>query len=141
MQKLYSGKDKYGHYILSIEGPIICAVVVGAIGEHLSLKYAKDFFSLIDSIGIEAWGHFADFSQCEALTLGAKTESVSLHEKVAKLGCKVSAFTMNSALLANQINTIRQESNLLEPLNKRIFATKSECIAFIEQYLSELISE
>lgn len=136
MKMFFSGKDKYGSYHLSIEDRVICAVALGAIGERLALRYSQDFQKLIKHISYSSWGHFADFSACDALTIDAKEESVKLHFLAQKAGCKVSAFILNSALLINQITEIRHESNLTEPLNQRIFSTKQECLDFIYASLS-----
>jgi hypothetical protein len=131
-------QDKYGSYHLSIENRIICAQISGAIGLSISIRYNQQFSLLVAQLGSEPWGHYADFRQCEALTNEAKQKSIEMHEYARNKGCVVSAFQMNSALLKNQVNTIRQTTEISEPLNQQIFNSKIECIQYIESYLSKL---
>lgn len=137
-KQTFSFKDKYGSYTLSIEKRIICAHITGAIGLSLCNRYNRDFSLLVEQIGTEPWGHYGDFRDCEALTTEAKQLSIAMHDEAVKKGCVVSAYQMSSALLVNQFNYIRQSNELAAPVNQRIFASKDECIGFIENYLQNV---
>ena len=131
-------KDKYASYELSTENRIICAVVKGAIGKSFIQRYNSDFALLMDQLGNAPWGHFADFSQCEAMTMEAQQASEILHHQAKQRGCVISAFKMDSALLTSQVNTIRQNNDLPKISNQRLFASKKEAIAYIENFLATL---
>ena len=131
-------KDKYASYELSTENRIICAVVKGAIGNSFIQGYNSDFCELMDQLGNEPWGHFADFSQCEAMTMEAQKTSEILHHLAKQRGCVISAFKMDSALLTSQVNAIRQNNALPQLSNQRFFASKAQAITYIENFLATL---
>ncbi|WP_340677859.1 hypothetical protein [Paraglaciecola sp.] len=60
MNTVLSNKDNDASYKLSIENRIICALVSGAIGDSFLTRYNQDFSLMMDKLGAEAWGHFAD---------------------------------------------------------------------------------
>ncbi|MEP7703383.1 hypothetical protein [Paraglaciecola sp. 25GB23A] len=130
-------KDKYGSYQLSIEHGIICAIIEGAVGESFSRRYNQDFCALIAQLDQEKWGHYADFTLCEAMTEEAQHKSIELHNYAILKGCVASAYQISSALLTSQVNSVRQASHLPLPINQRIFATKSECMTFINNELAD----
>lgn len=135
---LLTYKDKYASYQLSIENRVICAVVTGAIGKTCVERYNSDFHTLMEQLGDAPWGHFADFSQCEALTKEAQDASEVLHHQAKQQGCVVSAFLMNSALLTSQVNSIRRNNDLPSLTNQRFFATRTEALQYIENFLATL---
>lgn len=132
----YQYQDRYASYVLTIENNIICAVVQGAIGESFARRYNQDFCKLITVLNLQSWGHYADFSQCEAMTKEAQQKSVELHAVAKQMGCVVSAYQMNSSLLTNQVNTIRKASDIALPIKQKIFDTKAQCLAYIEKHLA-----
>ena len=135
---LLTYKDKYASYQLSIENRIICAEVSGAIGKSFVERYNSDFCLLMEQIGNEPWGHFADFRQCEALTKEAQDATEFLHRLAKQRGCVVAAYQMDSALLTSQVNSIRQNSDLPRLSNQVFFTSRSEAIQYIENVLATL---
>ena len=140
MTTVLSYQDRYASYRLSIENRIVCAVVSGAVGNSFAARYNKDFYLLIDQLEPGPWGHFGDFKNLEALTAEAQETSNLLHKEASKRGCVISAFRMNSALLTNQVNMIRNNSDLPTLENQQFFETKQQAIAFIEDFIANAIN-
>ena len=56
MKTIFNYKNKYASYALGIENRIICAEIVGAIGESISKRYNHEFSLLIEELGSKPWG-------------------------------------------------------------------------------------
>jgi hypothetical protein len=138
MNKNYCYSDKYGSYRLSLENRVICAVVAGAIGTTMSIRYNKDFRLLMNFLRNTHWGHYGDFSQCDALTPEARELSVKLHHYAKAQGCVVSAFQMNSMLLKDQVEGIRKDVDMSTDIAPQIFDSKDKCIEFVESHLANM---
>ena len=131
----YFYKNQFGSIKLSAKHNILFAEFKGAVSESVAQYFVKTAPTLIQEFNQQDWGYVSYSEQVEAATPDAHKILIQAGILFYQLGCVKSAYVLKSAIAISQIDKLRKEMGVTDPIQNVLFDTLTEAEQFMRNTL------
>ncbi|MGA4608438.1 hypothetical protein [Pseudoalteromonas maricaloris] len=132
----YSYQTRYGKVTLWTEQNILFACFEGNINESMIHYFSRALEQCRAEIHSSTWGYVSYSEKAIAATPEAYKLLVNTAKRCLQLGCVSAAYVLKSAIAKSQIEKMRKEIGMPEPLDQVLFADVSAAIEFVKSTLA-----
>lgn len=128
-------KNQFGSIKLSTKHNILFAEFKGAVSLSVAQYFVKTAPTLIQKFNQQDWGYVSYSEQVEAATPEAHKMLIQAGKLFYQLGCVKSAYVLKSVIAISQVEKLRQEMGVTDPIKSVLFNSLAEAEQFMRNTL------
>ncbi|GEK11863.1 MULTISPECIES: hypothetical protein [Pseudoalteromonas] len=132
----YSFQTRCGKVTLWTEKNILFACFEGNINESMIHFFSRTMEQCRDEIAVPAWGYVSYSEKAIAATPQAYDLLVNVAKRCLQLGCVSAGYVLNSAIAKRQMEKLRKEIGMPEPIEQVLFVDLDTAVEYVNQNLS-----